>query len=109
MHQWKRSAAHHWNIRAAQDFEQSKSVGHFLVAPLVPADHGYTEDLYLFRLNQQRHGLHVGAAGSSTIFVDNDLAARLAPGQGTGQQQRKREPRHSSSLAQGQKASFRAN
>ena len=54
--------------------------------------------------------LHVAAAGTGTIFVDNDLAPRLAPGDGTSQQQRNREPRSGPLSRPGaQNASLRAN
>ena len=72
---------------------------YFFVAPLVSADHGDAQHFHLRRLDQQRQRLHVAAAGAGTIFVDNDFAPRLAPGERACQQQRNREPRHGSRLA----------
>ena len=81
----------------ADDLEQPQSVRHFFVAPLIAADYSDPQHFDTLRLNQQRNRLQIAAAGSGAVFVDDDLAPRLAPSQGSGQQQRKSdEPRVSS-------------
>ena len=60
------------------DLEQAQCVRHFFVAPLVPAHDGDAQHVHLRRLNQHQQRLHVAAAGSGAVFVDDDLAARWA-------------------------------
>ncbi len=52
-------------------------MGDFFIAPGVSANYGDAEDLGLRRLNQHGDRLHVAAAGSGAVFVDDDLAAGL--------------------------------
>ncbi len=46
-HQWENRPGHDRNIGAAHDFEQAQGVRHFLVAPLVSADHRDSQDFDL--------------------------------------------------------------
>src|ERR1700682_1375236 len=86
-YQGENSARGYGNVGAANDLEQAKGMSHFLVAPLVSADHSYPQNLDFRRLNQQKQGLHVAATGSGTILVDDDLAPLLGPTEGACQQQ----------------------
>ena len=75
--QGKCGTIHHWNVGAAGDFKQPQSVLHFFVAPLIAAGDGYAENFNLRRLNQQQHRLHVAAARSRAVFVEDNFPARL--------------------------------
>jgi hypothetical protein len=53
---------------------------------LISADDRDAEHLDLWRLNQQGKGLHVAAAGSRAVFVDDDFATWLSEAKARAQQ-----------------------
>src|ERR1700691_1447427 len=88
MHTREDGPGHDRNVGAANQLQKPQGVCYLFVAPLVAADHGDPKNLHLRRLNQGQQGLHVAAAGSGTILIDDDLAALLCQSQATCNQQK---------------------
>jgi len=70
------------DVGASDDLEETESAGDFLVAPLVAGDYGDAEDFDFGGLEEDEEGLHIAAAGTGAVLVDDDLAARLGGGEG---------------------------
>jgi hypothetical protein len=83
--EWKGRSTEDRDFGASHDLEQTQRVGDFLIAPLIAADDGDSEEVDLRGLEQHQQRLHVAAAGAGTILIENDFAPLLLrPRAGTG-------------------------
>jgi hypothetical protein len=73
----KNGAWNHWNVRAANDFEQAQGVLHFLVPPSVPAENGYAKDISLRRIDKREDGLHIRSTGPGAVLINDQFAFGL--------------------------------
>jgi hypothetical protein len=87
MHEWKYGSRHHRNISTANQFQQPQSMRDLLVAPLVPANDGDAQHFHLGRLNQGQERLHIAAAGSRTVLIDDHFPRMLRECRAPGNQQ----------------------
>ncbi len=84
------SAPGHGNVGMAGQFQHAQGVQGLFVAPLVAGDHGDAQHLDVRSLKQRQQGHLVGAAGTSTILIDEDEAfLRRAQGCNESQQKQK--------------------
>ena len=59
-------------------------MSNLFIAPLIAADDGNAEDFDRWRLQQHEQSLHVAAARTGTIFIDDDLTAGGSPRKDSG-------------------------
>ena len=78
VNQRKFRAGNHRDIAAADDLHQAQRVLDFLIAPGVAGEHGDAEDVGVRGIDQGEDRLHVRAAGTGGVLVNDYFAFRLS-------------------------------